>query len=132
MSEEFFDDNDEESLFGNWMARNSDPDTSHDAADSVELARDRAEAFEHACKMIALSASASITRKEFRDTLIEWGFTTLRAESLRRRITDLVKILELLVATGEVRDGSEVLVLTDEGDNEILVETNPFLATQPI
>lgn len=127
-----FDDDNDESLFGSWLARNSDPGTSHDAADSVELARDRAEAFAHARTMIALSNTNSITRKEFRDTLIEWGYTTLRAESLRRRISDLVLILKVLVVTGEVRDGSEVLVLADDDDgDEVSFSIPAGVAVQP-
>jgi len=112
------DDFDDDNLFGSWLARNSDPETSHDAASKLELARDRAESFAHARTMIALSSTASITRKEFRDTLVEWDFTILRAESLRRRISDLVLILKVLVVTGEVRDGSEVLILADDDDED--------------
>jgi hypothetical protein len=104
----------QDGLWGNEYVRRPDPDTSHEAARAIEpnLALDRAECL-GLIKLLLGASGKDLTRKEFRDRLIEQGFSTLRAESLRRRISDLIKLEygAWLIVTGKKRDGSQVLIL---------------------
>lgn len=87
------------------MVRHGDPDTSHDAAESVNVTKDRAEA-----RLIASEMGPDFTRNEFYLECRRRGMPHNRADSLRRRLSDLISPMELLEVVGGVRrQGQQVL-----------------------
>jgi len=101
--------------FWTWgMVRNTDPDTSRDAAQSIKKkkTRDMLAALAYSRAML-LHGMSDFTRIEFRAWLVcDQRLSIDRAESLRRRLSDLVKRGDL-VDTGARRGGSIVLKLKD-------------------
>jgi hypothetical protein len=92
-------------------ARDDDPETSHDAGGSVNVKRDRKISLDLFTQIVEQEDITGLTRKEFRAKLISDGYDLTRAESLRRRLSDLVR-LGLLLPNGDRSAGSEILVLT--------------------
>lgn len=94
--ETYSDDEDGDDLFswGNEYVRPTDPDTSHDAADSIDFSADCYQAYAYFRRHYN---PAGLTRAEFdqavEDELMAEGFDQeqahRRAESLRRRLSDL-------------------------------------------
>jgi hypothetical protein len=106
------DDDDDPQL--NFFARNSDPDTSHEAAEGTNLTRDRALALAEFELM-----GGEATANEFRDWLMEVrDYSLERAETLRKRSSDLVNLIGVLEPTGERRDGCRVLRLVRQPPEE--------------
>jgi hypothetical protein len=123
-------DDDYEDLF----SRPTDPDESRDAASSVRIGYDRQECFFRFCLMLENKDYVS-TRKIFQfKYLIHCSLSPVRAQSIRRRISDLIErknnpfpaVLWLLRRTGEKYDKSAILTLTERG---ILVRENPKIMT---
>lgn len=105
------------------FARHSDPSESKDAAKRIEAGRDRREVFYRFAQLIA-DIRYFPTRKvlEF-EFLIELGYDPVRADSLTRRLSDIVerprnpfpKELHLLRHSGERYNGAAILTFTERG-----------------
>lgn len=95
------------------VARNSDPDTSHIAAITGHKKKDVREVF-FILRTSGIMSDNGITNLEFRSYLLGMGHTVSRAESLRRRLSDL-KRFRIIEDTGLRRDGSIVLAWTEAG-----------------
>ena len=94
-------------------ARTTDPDTSHNAASRVnaKFPEDAQRVEKHLRKLQKpRKTRLELTGKEYRERLIAAGQSTARADSLRRRLSDLLK-LGILLDTGKRRGGSRVLTL---------------------
>jgi len=94
---------------GDEYARHSDPDTSKDALEKVDLEHDRLVAMFWCEKLCEINGVGNFTRDEFIIFCMENGVTERRAQSLRRRLSDLVKLGRLEVIPALRREGQQVL-----------------------
>ena len=97
----------------NTMARNTDPDSSHEAAESINVTKD--------CKLALhyfriFVRDKGLTGPEFRD-LLKYSKPRLnnrKQESLRRRLSDLLK-QGILFVTNERRGGKPRIMFLTTG-----------------
>jgi hypothetical protein len=82
---------------GNEFVRGSDPETSHRAVDRlmVSLSERRAQ-----CVQMVWTLGEPCSRNEVREQAQEMGFDPAVAETIRRRVTDLINLEILFVVDG--------------------------------